>query len=168
MKLTVRTCFYGNFDNWLSLPDLIDTILQLHTVELRASTLSLALSQLRTYLERFRVRLAATHALQLRRLIHFLTALSQYVEDLRCREESLSKIMSVTSFTEELGNKVNDINLVDLQSYLQASKVYWDLMSYQNGQSICLEGNSQNLWLCETQKGRPRRFESRLIIFMIN
>lgn len=86
-----------------------------------------ALDQLRAYLERFRTRLTATHALQLHRLVQFLSALQNLINNVKSDRDSLkepvSMIMPVTSFTETLGTKVNDINLLDLQSYLRGSKV---------------------------------------------
>lgn len=63
--------------------DLTDTLLATHTPFLTPPTLHAALTQLRTYLVRFRTRLAPAHGLHLRRLVRFLGALEAFVEGWR-------------------------------------------------------------------------------------
>ncbi|KAI5117244.1 hypothetical protein M0805_001562 [Coniferiporia weirii] len=109
--------------------NLVDAILQLHTVDLTVSLLRLAISQLQTYLDGFRTRLNATHALHLKRLILFLTALDQIararVAEVKGKRGNRNSrdVVSVSAFVENMGSKVNGINLLELQAYLVESKV---------------------------------------------
>ncbi|KAL5524487.1 CHL1 [Sanghuangporus sanghuang] len=100
--------------------NLIDALLQLHTIELSVSMLQAAIEQLTAYLSRFRTRLNSTNSVQLKRLILFLLALHQFVES---RSAAHNSVTSVSEFVESLGNKVNGINLHELQSYLTTSKI---------------------------------------------
>ncbi|KAL5482596.1 CHL1 [Sanghuangporus weigelae] len=100
--------------------NLIDALLQLHTIELSVSMLQAAIEQLTAYLSRFRTRLNSTNSVQLKRLMLFLLALHQFVEN---RSAAHSSVTSVSDFVESLGNKVNGINLHELQSYLTTSKI---------------------------------------------
>ncbi|KAL5501633.1 CHL1 [Sanghuangporus vaninii] len=100
--------------------NLIDALLQLHTIELSVSMLQAAIEQLTAYLSRFRTRLNSTNSVQLKRLMLFLLALHQFVES---RSATCNSVTSVSEFVESLGNKVNGINLHELQSYLTTSKI---------------------------------------------
>lgn len=99
--------------------DLIDALLQLHTVELSGTALRDSLEQLTAYLDRFRTRLNTVNSIHLKRLLLFLKALNDLVESRAATDE----VISVSKFVEGLGNKVNGINIHELQSYLITSKV---------------------------------------------
>src|ERR1700743_1516439 len=80
-KLTASGNIYHmdlNPDYW---PDLIDTILSIHTVTLSSASLKTCLSQLKMYLQRFRTRLTARHALHLKQLVLFLVELLKYCQE---------------------------------------------------------------------------------------
>lgn len=110
--------------------DLIDTLLQLHTVELSTPMLHLANKQLTEYLSRFRSRLTTTHAVHLKRLIYFLQALNKFAHeqlDPIHQTPEHGKVMTVSAFVDSMGSKVNGINFFELQSYLVDSKAGFQL-----------------------------------------
>jgi chromosome transmission fidelity protein 1 len=129
MKLTVRS--YA----WFCEPsdpseDLISTLLSLSSVVLDASVISVSISQLDAYLSKFRLRLSHDHLLRLQKLRVSLNAIQQFViEWKRARsgqgapESRVTEVMSAREFVGRMGKNIEGINLLDIRSYLENSKV---------------------------------------------
>lgn len=108
--------------------DLIDTILSIHTIPLSSVTLRASLAQLKIYLAKFKSRFSAQNAVNLRRLVLFLTSLDQFCSDwIKRTEEAGNKaseaMLEVHQFVNALGSKVQDVNLLEIDKYLRASKI---------------------------------------------
>ncbi|EJD50674.1 DNA repair helicase [Auricularia subglabra TFB-10046 SS5] len=109
--------------------NLIDTMLSIHSVALNLKTLRESLSQLNIYHGKFKKRLAGRHLLHLRRLLNFLTALEAFcAEALKKKEES--RLWAVPDLEGALGKKAEGINLLEIHSYLRASKLARKVSSY--------------------------------------
>ena len=137
--------------------DLIDAILQLHSVELTITTIRSALVQLRAYLQRFRTRLTMTHALNLKRLVLFLTSLEQFVtgnahtgksNNGSYQNKSVATV-PVTAFVESLGTNINGLNLVELQTYLVSSKVNILFTTVSKFLTCCEADRAESCKLCK-------------------
>ena len=120
----------GLFDSYrrisvlITLLDLIDSILQLYSVEMSMSLVKLANRQLLAYFERFRTRLKTVHMIHLKRLILFLKALeNEMTSQFKDSPQTKEKVMSVTAFVEAMGSKVNGINFLEINDYLSKSRV---------------------------------------------
>lgn len=110
--------------------DLISTLLSLSAVRLSMQTLTTSLEQVSIYYSKFRNRLSARHALHIKRLVAFLTALKAYamewgetnhVDSKKAAENT--EVMTVGDFVQRLGRKVEGINLLEIEAYLRESKV---------------------------------------------
>ncbi|EJC97956.1 DNA repair helicase [Fomitiporia mediterranea MF3/22] len=113
--------------------NLIETLLQLHTVELSTSLLRRAIQQLAKYFSRFRTRLTTNHAVHLKRLLLFLRALENFAGSCSNKTPSVPEhevVMSVSAFVDNMGSKVNDINFLELHSYLTTSKIAHKVSRY--------------------------------------
>ncbi|KAH8114577.1 DNA repair helicase [Phellopilus nigrolimitatus] len=136
---------------------LIESILQLHTVDLSTSVLRVAANQLKIYLDRFRTRLNATHALNLKRLVLFLEALDQFasVRDAETKERrdaaNSEDVLTVSAFVESMGNKVNGINFLELQTYLMNSKIARKVCGYAKKS----DESDERRDIRNTLKGKP-------------
>ncbi|KAG8817056.1 ATP-dependent DNA helicase chl1 [Serendipita sp. 399] len=90
--------------------NLIDTILSTHTV------------------------LTPVHALHLRRLVEFLVAVDRYCDqlasDASTSKTNLEKLMNPGEFLTSLGEKVQGVNLLEIESYLRSSKVARKISGY--------------------------------------
>ncbi|KAG8811441.1 ATP-dependent DNA helicase chl1 [Serendipita sp. 399] len=106
--------------------DLIDTILSTHTVILPHSILKKSLQQLRV--------LTPVHALHLRRLVEFLVAVDRYCDqlasDASTSRTNLEKLMNPGELLTSLGEKVQGVNLLEIESYLRSSKVARKISGY--------------------------------------
>jgi chromosome transmission fidelity protein 1 len=88
------------------------------------SLVKLANKQLLGYFERFRTKLKTVHMVHLKRLILFLRALeSDMSAQLKEASQAKEKVLSVTTFVEAMGSKVNGINFLEINDYLLKSKV---------------------------------------------
>jgi hypothetical protein len=81
------------------------------------------------YLSRFQSRLQANHAVYLKQLILFLDALKTYSQDLKASLEATvtapqkTKILTCAELMQQLGRKVESLNLIEIATYLHNSKV---------------------------------------------
>ena len=95
-------------------------------MQISTTVIDQAVRQLEAYFSRFRKRLSVRHALYIRRLIQFLATLNQFVLSRFSGDQKKaesSEALSVSSFVDGLGSKVNDINFLEIQAYLIKSKV---------------------------------------------
>lgn len=114
--------------------NLIDTILSIHTVSLPHSVLKKSLEQLRIYLQRFRKMLTPQHALHLRRLVEFLVAVDKYCNDLATQftGAETENMMTPGEMIAVLGEKVQGINLLEIEKYLRTSKIARKVSGYSD------------------------------------
>ncbi|KAI6039688.1 helicase C-terminal domain-containing protein [Pisolithus marmoratus] len=95
-----------------------------------STSLSVSLQQVKTYYEKFRNRLAASHGLHLRRLISYLEAMSKVVEEWAATKQASTEVMSIPDYMQRLGRKVDGINLLEIESYLRKSKISQKISRY--------------------------------------
>lgn len=82
------------------------------------------------YYQKFRNRLSATHALHLKRLVSFLDAFRKVTIEWMAKKPNAKSrrqdthVMTVPGFIHTLGQKVEGINLLEIEAYLRCSKVY--------------------------------------------
>ena len=94
------------------------------------------MSQLKIYLEKFRLRLTTQHLLHLKRLIALLEALDKYAQEWRDTHEpngpgthtsgnaqGAVEVMTSGDLLRRLGNTVDGVNLLEVGKYLRQSKV---------------------------------------------
>lgn len=88
-------------------------------------TLTTSITQLTTYLERFKKRLTAIHALHLRRLLRFLVALRSFLEKWKAALTVPAKdeVFTPNQLMNGLGSHVEGINLLEIKTYLKQSKI---------------------------------------------
>ncbi|KAH7918788.1 DNA repair helicase [Leucogyrophana mollusca] len=119
--------------------NLIPTLLSLSSVCLTSGALSTSLTQVSVYFEKFRTRLTAAHALHLSRLIGFLNALQRFVvnwRDLRTAKSQnaapTTEVLKVPELIQQLGRKVEGINLLEIEAYLKRSKIARKISGYSD------------------------------------
>lgn len=87
----------------------------------------MALSQLKLYFMKFRTRLTSVHGLHIKRLLEFMTALENFMmkgtESRSTGSQGQDQCFTISEFVQNLGSKVDNINLLDVQAYLSKSKV---------------------------------------------
>lgn len=116
--------------------NLISSLLSLSTARLTLSTIQTCLDQLLGYLKRFRTRLAAKHAVHLKRLAVFLNAVKTYMQTWsHGRQGNFTEVILTNVFVERLGKTVASINLLEIEGYLRSSKVAHKIASYSDKQS---------------------------------
>lgn len=95
------------------------------------------MSQLKIYLDKFRLRLTTEHLLHLKRLIGLLEALEKYAQEWRdthehagqakhasnSNDKSAVEVMTSGELLRRLGRKVEGVNLLEVEKYLRQSKV---------------------------------------------
>jgi hypothetical protein len=108
-----------------ALQDLISSLLALSTVTLPLGTLNLCLEQLTAYISRFKNRLASKHVLHLKRLYRLLQTLKGLLSN--WQEQNSSEVMTVDGLLSRLGGKLEEINFLEIQSYLRKSKAWHNL-----------------------------------------
>lgn len=70
-----------------------------------------------------------SHALHLKRLVGFLTALDSFVTTWKAGALSIrqktaqEEVITVSDLVERLGTKVDGVNLIEIETYLRSSKV---------------------------------------------
>ncbi|KIJ54966.1 hypothetical protein M422DRAFT_241049 [Sphaerobolus stellatus SS14] len=111
--------------------NVIDTLLSIHTTSLTSSTLTTSITQLSTYLSRFRKRLSPIHGLHLRRLLRFLAALKTYMEKWK-DSGAKQEIMAASKLMECLGSGVDGVNLLEIEAYLKKSKIARKISGYSD------------------------------------
>ena len=100
-------------------------------------TLDTSLSQVSTYLTKFRSRLSANHVLHLKRLIAFLEAFKRYsnewLEAAKGKKQLNGgvEVMTVAELMHRLGRKAESINMLEIESYVRSSKVLMFLSRYK-------------------------------------
>ncbi|KAG8957316.1 ATP-dependent DNA helicase chl1 [Tulasnella sp. 419] len=110
--------------------NLIDTILSVHSLPLNHTTIRASLSQVSTYLSRFRNRLNPQNVLHLRRLVIILSAIDKYCESQGAKGGNAEMMLGVAEFVESLGPKVKDINFLEVDRYLRESKIARKISGY--------------------------------------
>ncbi|GJE94647.1 DNA repair helicase [Phanerochaete sordida] len=128
--------------------NLVSTLLALSTVALPLRTLATALAQLSIYLDKFRTRLSTAHALHLRRLVALLEALVRFAEEWRAGGTSAAsapgpekaasrkprepgaEVLTSGELMGRLGRRVAGVNLLEIETYLRASKVARKIAGY--------------------------------------
>ncbi|KAL4080644.1 DNA repair helicase [Scleroderma citrinum] len=110
--------------------NLIPTLLSLSSVSVTSNILSASLRQVEVYYHKFRTRLSVVHSLQLRRLISYLNAMIKVMEEKRGQTEARSEVMSIPDYMQKLGQKVDGINLLEIESYLKKSKIARKISGY--------------------------------------
>lgn len=125
MKHTVSPLIKVNFLTIIPPKDLIDTLLSIYTTTLPMQTLSTSIVQLMTYLERFKKKLTAIHALHLRRLLRFLVALKNFLEKWKQGRTApvADEVLTPNQLMDALGPHVEGINLLEIEAYLKRSKI---------------------------------------------
>ncbi|KII90522.1 hypothetical protein PLICRDRAFT_697066 [Plicaturopsis crispa FD-325 SS-3] len=128
--------------------NLISTLLSLSAVRLSMQTLTTSLEQVSIYYSKFRDRLSARHALHIKRLVAFLTALKAYAVEWGENSHVGSKkatdkteVMTVGDFVQRLGRKVEGINLLEIEAYLRESKIARKISGYSDKAAIKAAGN---------------------------
>ncbi|GJJ13140.1 hypothetical protein Clacol_007390 [Clathrus columnatus] len=111
-----------------------NTLLSIYAAPLSVSTLATSIVQLTAYLERFKKKLTALHALHLRRLLRFLVALRKFLENWRSTSSAPIKeeVMNVNKLMDALGPYVEGINLLEIEAYLKSSKIARKISGYCN------------------------------------
>lgn len=118
--------------------NLIPTLLSLSTICLPFHVLDTSLSQVSSYLSKFRVRLSASHTLHLRRLITFLHAFRKYsAEWLAAKKENKKmdrriEVITAVELLQRIGRKAEGVNLLEVEAYLRNSKIARKICSYSD------------------------------------
>ena len=95
-------------------------------------TLTTSLHQLSIYLTKFRNRLSTVNSLHLKRLTGLLEAIAKYATEwgekhARAKEGPSPKVddavMTSAELLDRLGQKVQGVNLLEVEAYLRKSKV---------------------------------------------
>lgn len=110
-------------------PDLIDTILSIHSQTLTLTSLLLAQTQLKTYLLRFRSRLKGMNALYLKQMLLILNGLIDLCT--KWGESSLAtsgkaangEMMLVGEVIKGMGRGLDQVNLLEVVRYLKESRI---------------------------------------------
>ena len=111
--------------------DLVSTLLSLSSTTLNISVLSTSISQLDSYISKFRLRLSHKHLLHLQKLRITLEALFTYVSEWKLQHQQekgnndgeSSEVITVGELVLRMGRRTGGINLLEINSYLKASKV---------------------------------------------
>ncbi|EJT96518.1 hypothetical protein DACRYDRAFT_25669, partial [Dacryopinax primogenitus] len=113
--------------------NLIDTVLSIHSVTLSTTTLETCLGQLAIYVTKFRKRLASKHLIHLKRLVAFLSALENFCLDWQSADATKNEeMLSIAGVAESLGQKVDGINLLEIEQYLKESKIARKISGYND------------------------------------
>jgi chromosome transmission fidelity protein 1 len=112
--------FFKPLSFYVALKDLISSLLSLSTVTLPLGTLNLCLEQLSAYISRFKNRLTSKHVLHLKRLYRLLHTLKGLLSD--WRQQDNIEVMTVDSLLSKLDGKLQEINFLEIQTYLRKSK----------------------------------------------
>ncbi|KZT56338.1 DNA repair helicase [Calocera cornea HHB12733] len=120
--------------------NLIDTVLGIHSLTLSTTTLQSCLGQLAIYVSKFRKRLASKHLVHLKRLFAFLTALEKFCLELQASGKA-EEMMTAAGVVQALGQKVEAINLLEIEQYLKDSKIARKISGYNDRLSEDKEKN---------------------------
>lgn len=114
--------------------NLIDTLLSIHTTVLSFQTLETSIIQLTTYLEKFKKRLTAIHALHLRRLLRFLVALKNFLVKWKANltVPATDQVYTPSQLMNGLGSHIEGINLLEIKTYLKQSKIARKISGYSD------------------------------------
>ncbi|KAH7904949.1 DNA repair helicase [Hygrophoropsis aurantiaca] len=118
--------------------NLIPTMLSLSSVRLTFGILSISLLQVSAYFKKFRTRLSSTHALHLNRLIQFMSALQKFIADWKIARttsknmNATTEVFKVPDMIQQLGRKVEGINLLEIEGYLRRSKIARKISGYSD------------------------------------
>ena len=115
---------------------MISTLLSLSSVVLDTSVISVSVSQLDAYLSKFRLRLSHDHLLRLQKLRVSLNAIQKFALEWKSARSGqgspnsrVTEVMSASEFVGKMGKNIEGVNLLDIQSYLENSKVPTVLVS---------------------------------------
>ena len=93
--------------------------------------INVSVSQLDAYLSKFRLRLSHDHLLCLRKLRVALGAIQQFIAEWKrarsgqgAPNSRVTEVMSAGEFVGKMGKNIEGINLLDIRSYLENSKVF--------------------------------------------
>lgn len=110
--------------------NLIDTVLSLHSVNTTDRALGLAKRQLETYLEKFSKRLKSTNAVRLRQALKVLGGLLAVCASYANASPSAERLLDVQTLMSEMGHALDQINLLDLASWLTESRMAVKVSGY--------------------------------------
>ena len=109
---------------------MISTLLSLSSVVLDADVIRISVSQLDAYLSKFRLRLSHDHLMRLQKLRVSLHAIQQFVVEWKKTKSGdgaprshVTEVLSVRELVGRMGKNIEGINLLDIRSYLENSKV---------------------------------------------
>ncbi|KAI9465416.1 DNA repair helicase [Lactarius psammicola] len=108
--------------------NLISSLLSLSTVTLPLRTLELCLEQLTAYISRFKNRLTSKHVLHLKRLYRLLHTLRDLFSNRQ--QQGTTEVMTVDGLLSDLGGKLEEINFLEIQTYLRKSKLARKITTY--------------------------------------
>ncbi|KAF9651319.1 DNA repair helicase [Thelephora ganbajun] len=119
--------------------NLISTLLSLSSVVLDADMIRVSVSQLDAYLSKFRLRLSHDHLLCLQKLRVSLNAIQQFTVEWKkvvsgqgASNSRVTEVMSAREFVGGMGKNIEGINLLDIRSYLENSKIARKIASYSD------------------------------------
>ena len=78
------------------------------------------MEQLSGYISRFKNRLASKHVLHLKLLYRLLLTLKGLLSD--WQQRNTTEVMTVDGLLSKLGGKLEEINFLEIQTYLRKSK----------------------------------------------
>ncbi|KAI5474148.1 CHL1 helicase, partial [Pseudohyphozyma bogoriensis] len=102
--------------------NLIQTLLDMHSVTITSSILSSLRGALVTYFTKFKNRFKGSNAQYLRQLLLVLKALSAFVDEWGAKGEK-EKMMSVNEVVKEMKGSVDQVNMIKLDRYLKESHI---------------------------------------------
>jgi len=122
------------------LPDLIDTILSIHSVVLPVDHLRTASTQITTYYQRFKNRLKPVHAVHLKQCLAVIQGLITVCEewsqaeteagDSSRKTKSKEELVRVNDVTTKLKGGADQVNLIELVRYLKDSHLAQKVSGY--------------------------------------
>ncbi|KAJ8080392.1 ATP-dependent DNA helicase chl1 [Marasmius tenuissimus] len=118
--------------------NLISTLLSLSTTRLTFRTLQISLSQVATYVSKFRKRLSTQNMLHLKRLATFLDALKKYLVEWQSeatKHPQKTEVLNAAEFLERLGRRTVGLNLLAIEKYLKTSKIARKISGYAEKQA---------------------------------
>ncbi|KAK1225406.1 ATP-dependent DNA helicase chl1 [Marasmius sp. AFHP31] len=118
--------------------NLISTLLSLSTTRLTFRTLQISLSQVATYVLKFRKRLSTQNMLHLKRLATFLDALKKYLVEWQgeaTKHPQKIEVLNAAEFLERLGRRTVGLNLLAIEKYLKTSKIARKIAGYAEKQA---------------------------------
>ena len=109
-------------EKMLTMVDLIDTILSIHSTTIKSNHIKNASLQLQQYLTRFRNRLKPIHALWIRQTLTVLRGLNDVCEQVRS-SKGKAEMLDANDLMQRVGGGSDQVNLTELVRYFKDSKL---------------------------------------------